>query len=195
MKTSSLFTAVVTLTAFVISASASAISQKEVVERFVKMDVDGARLTPQGWRTADTLFTKPSEPLQAKVLVVIVRSYAVSTATGSTNTTEFYMGYEEVGRITASSLHFAPTNNRSMKEFGKYTVVLTKVQRTQGNSNETIQEENMPTEWRIDGAQPTAMHLTAEAAIQYVTQMRDKTTDLAIRRNATQTLAKLKPYL
>src|SRR5579863_5397652 len=93
----------------VIAATAQApgsseFSPKGVLERFVKMDVEGERLTPQGWHRADALFVKSSKPFQPKVVLVIARSYAISRAPEKTSTTEFYMGYEEVGHINTSSL-------------------------------------------------------------------------------------------
>jgi hypothetical protein len=187
MKTPLRLTAAIAIAAFAVCVKASPASPKDVVEQFVKMDVEGVRLTPQGWRAADMLFAKPSEPFQAKVVVVIGRSYAVSTATGKADSTEFYFGYEEVARISTSSLRFAPTNSGiETRSFEKYIVVSSSVGRTKENRNGSSV--------RIDGAQPTAMHLTAEAAIRYVTLMRDKTTDPEIRRTANQTLVKLKPY-
>ena len=49
-------------------------------------------------------------------------------------------------------------------------------------------------DWRIEGAQPMEMYLTADSATRWVTQLRDKATDPAVRRNADQTIVKLKPY-
>jgi hypothetical protein len=53
-----------------------------------------------------------------------------------------------------------------------------------------MREVSGPTEWRIDGT-ANKIWLTLDAAIRYVTQRRDKTTDAAIKKNADQTLAKL----
>ena len=38
------------------------------------------------------------------------------------------------------------------------------------------------------------MHLTAAAAIRYITQMRSKATDPLIQKNADLTIKKLAPY-
>jgi len=179
MKRSFLLTVVVALAVFSGVVKASTKSPKDVVEQFVKMDVEGARLTPEGWHEADALFVKPSEPPQPKVLVVIAWRYAVSEAPDKGDKTQFLMGYEEVGRINTSSLHFAPSNSGDvMWSFDKYTVVSTAT----------------PFEWRIDGVQPVEMHLTANAAMRYVTQMRARTSDPAIQKNADQALAKLSRF-
>jgi len=171
----------------------SGFSPKDIVEQFVKMDVEGERLTLEGWHRADALFTKPSKPPHPEVLVVIAKRYAVSAATDKANTTEYYMGYEEVGRIDTNSLRFAPSNSGiETRSFDKYTVVLSAVNRIPETAKANGHEGTASSEWRIDGTQPTAMHLTAAAAMRYVTQMRDKTKDPAIKKNANQTLAKLK---
>ena len=47
-----------------------------------------------------------------------------------------------------------------------------------------------PPEWRIDCSE-RALWVDVDAAIHYVTQLRDKTIDPAIKKNADQTLAKL----
>jgi hypothetical protein len=62
----------------------------------------------------------------------------------------------------------------------------------QGNTKDPAQAA--ASEWKIDGDQPTTMHLTAKAAIRYVTEKRAKTTDPEIRKNADQAIAKLMPY-
>jgi hypothetical protein len=184
----------------VIAATAQApgsseFSPKGVLERFVKMDVEGERLTPQGWHRADALFVKSSKPFQPKVVLVIARSYAISRAPEKTSTTEFYMGYEEVGHINTSSLQFTSSNSGvPTRSFDKYTVVLTDGDRMQGTARASEQEGKTAREWKIDGAQPTTMHLTANAAIRFVTQMRDGTADPAVRKNADQTLLKLAPF-
>ncbi len=81
--------------------------------------------------------------------------------------------------IETASLRFAPSNARiETRSFDKYTTVV-------GDAS---------SKWRIDGTQPLAMHLTATAAIHYVTQKRAETTDPIIQKNADLTLKKLVPY-
>lgn len=155
-------------------------SPKDVVDQFVKLDVKGERLSPEGWHRADALFAKPSQPPHTKTVMVIARHYAVSGDAGEADTT-FSFGYEEIGRIDAVSLIFVSLNNGiEARSFQTYRVVQSDV--------------NHPSEWKIDGIQPPAMHLTAEAAIRYVTVMRAKTADPMIKKNADRTLAKLAPY-
>jgi hypothetical protein len=159
------------------------------VDLFVKMDVEGARLTPEGWHRADALFAKHGKASQPKVLIVIASRYAVSEKMRNENTAEYYMGYEEVGRIDISSLRFSPSNGGiEMRSFDKYIVVLTDSDQIAGA------DRSEPAEWRIEGGQPVAMHVTAETAIHFVTRMNDKTTDHAIKKNAQLSLAKLSRF-
>jgi hypothetical protein len=177
------------------SMQAATMSPKDIVGQFVKMDAEGERLTPEGWHQADAFFVKPSEPPRSKVLVVIARGYAVSTAAEKTNSPEFYMGYEEVGRIDATSLRFAPSNTGTeTRSFVKYSVVSADVNGVTDAAQTTSHAGNTSPAWRIDGTQPPAMHLTAAAAIRYITQMRSKATDPLIQKNADLTIKKLVPY-
>jgi hypothetical protein len=195
MKKSIQLAVAVAVTIFLGPIKAATTSPKDVVDQFVKMDAEGERLTPEGWRQADALFVRPSEPPHTKVLLVIARHYAVSEATEKKNSPEFNMGYEEVGRIDTASLRFAPSNGGiETRSFVKYTIVSGDVNRSPETAKTTSHEGNKSSEWKIGGTQPPAMHLTAAAAIRYVIQMRDKISDPTVKKNADQTLAKLSLY-
>jgi hypothetical protein len=159
-------------------------SAKDIVEQFVKIDIEGLRLTGQGWGQADALFTKHTEPSQPKFLVVIGRHYGVSQ--DMTRKDYFAFGYDDIGHIDTATLRFklTPVVPMVMHWYKGYAV-------TRAGAE---QNGSLPAEWRIEGAQPGEMYLTAEAATRWLTQMRDKNTDHAIQRNADQTIAKLKPY-
>src|SRR5437667_4384963 len=151
-------------------ARASAQTAKELVQQFVIFDVEGKRLTPEGWYKADALFARASQPSPNTNIVVIATHYAVSEATNGLATTEFYMGYEEIGRVD-SSLRFVR----------KYNVVRT-------------EKANGSVKWKIEGSQPTEMHLIPEAAIRYLVEMRGKANDSTVRKNASQAIAVLRKY-
>jgi hypothetical protein len=177
---------------FALAAATSTTSPRDVVDQFVKMDLDGARLTPEGWHTADALFVKHSEPYRPDMLIVVGRSYAVSEGR-PTNTNEFYFGYEEVARISAAALRFYPTHSGvETRSFDKYVVVPSATDAS--DKNVEAPSKVVRPEWRIDGAQPKTIHLTAKAAIQYLTQMRAKTSDPATQSNASRAISNLAPY-
>jgi hypothetical protein len=177
-----------------ISVKALTESPKDVVQKFVNMDVEGERITSQGWRRADTFFLQPSQPSRRKILVVIAKHYGVSEVAVRGNTAEFYMGYEELGRIN-SSLHFSPSDSTvETRSMYKYNLVLTDANRKLVTDEKITKEVNGPFEWRIEGAQPAEMHITVDTAIRYVTQMRDKAKDPIVKRNADKALAMLRSY-
>jgi hypothetical protein len=167
-------------------------SAKELVEQFVKMDVEGERTTPEGWRKADFLFSTPSNTSQLKSIVVIARSYAVSPSGSDSNQNKLYFGYEEVGRLALSTLRFTPTRNGHMKEFHTYTVV--SMRQTPGSGESAKQRNSTGLAFAIEGTQPSVTYLTAKAAMRVVKQATAKTVDLTIRKNADQAVAKLAAY-
>jgi len=170
-------------------------SSEGIVEQFVKMDVKGSRLTAEGWRTADDLFVKHTEPPRVKVLVVIARDYAVSKSPEKGNENIYFFGYEQLGNIDTSSLRFTPTNSGYIKnQLDSYTVVPTNAHFRPGDETAPKQQPNPIGEFRIDGAQPKAVHITAETAIRYLKEMRAKVTDSLTRKNADIAIAKLSAY-
>jgi hypothetical protein len=62
-----------------------------------------------------------------------------------------------------------------------------------GRGNSAPNEIVGPSRWRIEEA-PAEQWISVNAAIRYVTQMRDAATDPVIKDNAEQTLAALSRY-
>ncbi len=183
---------VIAVAGFGLQAESAPTSAKQIVERFVKTDVEGKRLTAKGWRNVDALFVEQSNLVEPKVIVVIGRNYAVSAQTEEVNTNEFYFGYEEVGRISTSSLRLIRTGSGiQSRSFDKYVVVENPVNPTQGGTHGS---ERPSSAWRIAGAQPETMHLSIAAAIRWVGEKRSSTNDISIRGNADQTLKRLSSF-
>lgn len=156
-------------------ANASAQKPMDVVQRFVRIDTDGERLTPDGWREADRLFLRHSTPPQDRRIIVIEKHYKVSESTLPTNA-GYYLGYWQIGRLD-SSLRLHPFVSKTETRFFDKFVV----QKTGAG-------------WKIEGPQPTEMHLTPEAAIRYLTEMRDNSTDASAKSNASRSIEILKRY-
>jgi hypothetical protein len=185
MRISALLRTAITLLLFLGCMESQVASPKDVVQQFVKMDLEGLRLTPQGWSQADAFFTKHTEASQPKFLVVIGRHYAVSQ--DMTRKYYFAFGYDDIGHIDTATLRFMLAHVVPMVMYSYKGYAVTRVGAAGQNGTSSG-------DWRIEGAQPGEMLLTAEAATRWLTQMRDKTTDPAIRTNADHTIAKLKPY-
>jgi hypothetical protein len=171
----SFFIAVFTVLLSVASVNASAQEPMLVVQRFVQMDVEGKRLSADGWREADQLFTHHSTPPQEKRIIVIAKHYKVSESTLPANA-GYYLGYWQIGRLD-SSLRLHPFASKVETRFlGKFAVHKTR----EG--------------WKIEGSQPIETHLTPKAAIRYLTDMTDKSTDASVKSNASKSIAILKRY-
>ena len=110
---------------------------------------------------------------------MIASRYGVSETPNKGNKTEFLVGYEELGRIDSASMIFAPTNAGATRQFDSFILV---------------HFDNMSIEWKIEGSQPTVMHLIPKAAMAYVARKRAETASPTIRNNAARTLAKLRLY-
>jgi hypothetical protein len=171
-----IFVAVAGCVAFGQTSSAT---PQSVVERFASLDVDGSRLTASGWRDADALFVHPSPASEPKSLIVIASHYGVSESPRKGDKMEFLMGYEELGRIDSASMIFTPTNAGPARQFDSFILV---------------HPDNTSMDWKIEGNQPTVMHLSPKAAMAYVARKLTKTSDPATRNNADRTLTKLKLY-
>ena len=103
--------------------SAMGASPEEIVKRFVKLDVGGERVTPEGWQKADALFIQPSKPPTDFKIVVMASDYAVSEDPLAGKPGEVFPGYEELGEV-GSSLRFELAPSRvETKIFESYVAV------------------------------------------------------------------------
>ena len=164
-------------------AQPSSSPAETVTQSFVKLDTLGARLTPESRRSAATLFESPDTDRSTLLVSVIGSHYGFSKLSQDAHDARFYFGYEVLGKLD-DSLRFTPSRSAvEIRSFKKFRVVVGK----KNSNSETI-------EWRIVGSQPRGSFITPEAAIRYVTQMRDRTTDGTLKHNADKTIASLKRY-
>ncbi len=167
----------------------------EVLKQFCEMDAKGVRLTSQGWRKAAALFVRPEPPSPDKIIVI--KDFVISPPKIEGNRAEFYVEYIYLGQLNRSAARFLspsfplPPDPSTVR--AEYSLLLADKDH-KPNTNESVeQQETRSSEWRIEGHQPE-QHITVDTAIQYVTQIRDKTADPVIRKNANKTLATLKRY-
>ena len=165
----------------------------EIVKRFVKMDVDGTRVTPEGWQKADALFTQPSKPPADFKIVVMAFDYAVSNDPLAGKPGEVFLGYEELGEV-GSSLRFKLAPSRvETRTFARYVAVQIAAPATSPKTG-VIAQQNSSLVWRIQGAQPSLMHMTAPSTVRYLTNIKNETKDPAMKANAEKAIAILKKY-
>jgi hypothetical protein len=167
-------------------------SPKEVVEEFWKLETKGGRLTPEGWSKARVFFLHPSSPPQKKTIAVISGKYKYSVDERwiKGNQAEIWNGCIDLGRID-DALRYKPPDPRYDKAVVSYHLVLIDKHWEFGPDGVTEKEVSGPLAWRIENPEPV-IWLTVDTAVRYVKEVREKTTDLTLKKNADQTLTKLK---
>jgi hypothetical protein len=99
--------------------------------------------------------------------------------------------YRYLGEIDYTSLIFSSSKMPSAGKLGKsYNLLLTTKQYDIGADGGEVLLGG-PKAWRIEGS-PSEPHITIDAAILYVTQLRNKATSAVIKENANITIVALK---
>jgi hypothetical protein len=149
-------------------------SPRDVLQRFCELDANGKQLEDQGSGEIAALFIRQGDHRPEKI--VVIRDFVVSQPSSTDKKAEFYVEYIYLGQIDLSRLQFSRSPD--------FPPGPSKVR-----STFALVSASAP-EWRIEGSPPEP-HLTVSAAISYIKQMRDKTTDVAVRKNAGKTLVAL----
>jgi hypothetical protein len=163
------------------------------------MATRGELLTSEGWNRASALFTVPQPRPTNKPLFVVSNYYGINYYNVKENRAEIQMEYADCGQID-SALHYSPPQKtQAFKTSFQYRLVSVPTYLMMYGSDGKTLVEKKPTgasAWQIEGPQtegpPPLPWTTVNTAIRYVLEMRDKATDPAIKKNADETLAKLK---
>jgi hypothetical protein len=162
----------------------------EVVKQFIRMELDGKQLSPNGWEEMSTLFVQPG-PLPLDTIDVMKEIAVGSASIRDENRAEVSTGSFRWGQLNSKTALFEPDAMPGEKVLGNYVLVLTDKQGKLAPDTGQARQVNGSLEWKISGPlrQP---QISVDTAIHYVTDMRDKTTDPVTKKNANETLAKLK---
>jgi hypothetical protein len=169
------------------SRNAHTESPKEVVERFWHFETEGGRLTPEGWKSAATFFVKLGPPPLKKKILVVYPDFAVSEATVEGDTASVIVNVLPQGEVT-SDLRLLPS--RSYKEGLFYHLTLTGTHWGSGPKGDEAAELHDSPQWRIEGS-GAIIWLSPAAAVRYVAELKAKSTDPTIEKNADETLSQL----
>jgi len=199
-----IFVAVLGLAAIIADAQAPTEPQespKEVVERFYKLEAEGTWLVPDRWHELTDFFTSvqswpPDDP------VSVLRSYRVGDA--KRNVVDGTTHYEvDVDYSVWGSINFFLRFTRAELSKGKGSVAAEPVERVSHMSLSLTdsfvmggpiwnEEKTKGTlRWRMNGRGGSS-DVSVNTAIRWVTEMRDKSNDPAMKYNAERTLAILK---
>jgi hypothetical protein len=169
-------------------------SPNQVVDEIWRMTTQGQLLTPEGWRIAGGFFTEPRLfPANEKILVVSNEWGPAYEMRSDGNSKEIVVGYWDAGTIDAQLRYNPPAKTDAVKTAFAYILVTApSYLMMYGPDGKTLVEKR-PTGsrvWVIKGSQGPPV-TTVNTAIRYILEMREKTTDRAIKKNADQTLAQL----
>lgn len=176
--------------------TASGRSPKEIVEQMWTLATEGELLTPEGWNRYSGLFLHPDRPPGNKVVRVVSNYWGVQGVLTKGSDMEVAMDYAEAGQID-SELRYTqppPLPPPFVKRGLIYHFVLAPTHWTMvisdGKAVPGKEERTGPMDWFITGS-PGLPWTTVNTAIRYVLEMRQKSTDPVVKKNADQTLATL----
>jgi hypothetical protein len=178
---------------------------KEAVEQVWRLATQGELLTPEGWdKMARAYFVHPAPPVGSRVtlippsgadILVVSNDWGVVDCALEGDTAKVAVEYRDAGRIDRM-LRF--TRGKEPGPIGKsimlYTLVFTpghwETYKPDGKGLEVADIKTTPPAWQIKTPQGPSW-TTINTAIRYVLEIRDKTADPAIKKNADETLANL----
>jgi hypothetical protein len=170
-------------------------SPEEVLDKYYEMINDGDLLTPDGWKQSANLFVHPS-PIAKDDSIFVITGFPLGNGPMSVRGDQAEADQkwvDDLGTID-SALRYHPEPNPAFEVEGTIHVFhLVRTEKYWQILADGISEKEVsgPPQWRIEGS-PTIRWASRAAAIRYVTEMRDKTSDPALKHNADKTLAKLK---
>ncbi len=179
-----------------VTPNSSVVSPTEVVDELWRMATQGDLLTPEGWRMASGFFIHP-EPFPGNNVILVMSNYWGPPGQLRTegDAAEVLVGFANAGQIDSALRYTPPKVTAALKTGMSYRLVFGPSHGKMsviGPDGKVKEEKEVtgPSEWRIDGSQGSPW-TTVNTAIRYVLEMRDKSTDPVIERNADDTLAKL----
>jgi hypothetical protein len=169
-------------------------SRTEVVDEVWRMATRGELLTPEGWNHACGFFTNPTPFSGNKAILVMSNDWGPSYEDRSKGDgTDVELGYFDMGKIDAELRYMPPPKTGFVKTgFLYHLVAVSAYSMMYGPDGKTLVEKKPigSRVWQIQGS-PGPPWTTVNTAIRYVLEMREKTTNPVIKKNADETLAKL----
>jgi hypothetical protein len=199
MRVSLAFAAVLVLASLALAQSdtRTAKSPKEVVRGFVRLELEGARLTPEGRRETGNFLVLPSTQPPYPINIVSDK-FDIDEIPSPENKPKLNVYFPYLyGQLDSAlrfkaSIHMRPGNGLIREGTNvEYSLVLADKNGDLEPKGRQTNETRAVQEWKIENP-PSFSMINLATAIRYVNEMRDKATDPAIKKNASDTLAKLK---
>ena len=188
-------------------APANPKSPREVLEAYRRMDAEGERLTPGGWYRASKYFVKPERPPLHIVMYIMdgerftdpSRRFKENSKADDQLICSAIGQIDSLGRFTSllsPGLAYPPRPGDQQSRgpapiVRPYDLVLTATHWEFGPNLEGPREVKGPPEWRIETFEIEPW-VTIEAAIRYLTRLRDESSSGITKRNADESIATLR---
>jgi hypothetical protein len=162
-----------------------------VIRRYEKFIADGSLLTPEGWKRASKLFdTSDPYPRNGEIWVVSTGGLVGEDWVKEDRAQVETKWNDSFGTID-SSLRLKPPDASGSIMMGEiFSLVFIHQPSGTKGAGEASETAGLG-EWKIEGPRHVRT-ATVPVAIRYVTEMRDRSNDPVIRRNADKTIAALK---
>lgn len=161
-----------------------------VIVKYQKLIAYGAFLTPEGWKRAAKLFNQPNPYPENGDIFVISTGGLIAENWVRGDRAEVETKWDDYFGTIDSALRYRPApGGGSVMLGGQFSLVLT--HQNQPSGAQKAAEATSLDEWKIDGPH-TVRYATIAQALRYVSEMRDKSNDPIVRRNASQTIEALK---
>lgn len=155
-------------------------SPEEAVRRFCRLDRDGAQLTPKGREEIAALFVRPGKPPDATEVGVLKDRFDIRPPLRiRDDLAEVRADYTHLGFLNLTSAVFR-TEAAYLHLIADFRVTLT-----------NPPTAGAPRIWKIEGEMPPPL-LGVTGAIRFLEDLRARTDDARIRRNADRSIAGLK---
>jgi hypothetical protein len=161
---------------------------KQVVQQLLNLEMSGAVLEPGGWGKDSELSERYSLQRQMRGIVAIIISsnYSLDQVQVNKNSANVHLSFNEIG-VIGCDLHWAPPDPKLTKTGSTYRLVLSWENAPLRGASRPLPQQRR---WRIDAEFPIpVLWLSRTTAIRYVTEMREKSNDPAVKANADKTLA------
>jgi hypothetical protein len=166
---------------------------EQVVIQYEKLVAKGAFLTPEGWKMAGKLYDRSDAFPRHGEIFLMSTGGSLGENWVHGDRAEVETKWTDYDGTIDSALRYKPPKFNFPVTMTAYTfhLVYTNKHRDIGRKGETIREVTGPWEWKIE--EPLMKRwTTVNRAIEYVSLMRDKIDDPAIKKNADKTIAALK---
>src|SRR6266567_1961749 len=159
---------------------------ESILSQFIQMQMDGAGLTGSD-PSLNMFVVHPAQTKSEKIGVA--KAFAVQRTSLAVNKADAYVQYTVIAELDSQLRFIAPIANGNLVRQDYKLIFDNKYPPGNGGPYDGIG----PSRWRIEEA-PAEQWISVNAAIRYVTQIRDTTTDPEIKQNAEKTLASLSRY-